>query len=468
MIHDPTAAAPKATKQAHPPMAYKFRLYPSPAAALLMDRYAAAERTIYNLAVEYQRELGDLEAQRRRLGGRMSWPDAALGYDDVNAWAAAEAPWLRDIPGSVRAQAVLIARRALLDSFLVKDREAPRFRPRHGGTNGFSWQASRASGGDVRKISKRWHEVRLPVARGATALWCRVRVDAGRQPPPAAYRAGKVLRITRDATGTWWLTMTAPAAPRSAAPEASSCGIDVGVANTLTLADHTGRVLHINMPHLLSSAESNRLRRLQQAQDRTRRTIPCRGPCPHTAGGCWKTSNRYQRRRGDIASLRRRDRRRAHNWTEKVTTNIANRYRLVAVEDLSVRAMTASARQARAQRGRQTRPKPVDSRTTVGDHHPPPRRENHRPRRTARSRPRPQHVAALPRMRPHRGRQPQDPSHLRLHGVRPHRRRRRERRTQHPPTRPTRASPSAWGTGQRARERSDGRNGRRGPPLGGR
>ena len=343
MIHDPTAAAPKATKQANPPMAYKFRLYPSPAATLLMDRYAAAERTIYNLAVEYQRQLGELEAQRRRLGGRMSWPDAALDYDDVNTWAAAEAPWLRDIPGSARAQAVLITRRALLDSFLVKGREAPRFRRRHGGTNGFSWQASRASGGDVRKISKRWHEVRLPVARGATAVWCRVRVDAGRRPPPAAYRAGKVLRITRDATGTWWLTMTAPAAPTPAAPEASSCGIDVGVANTLTLADHTGRVLHINMPHLLSSAESNRLRRLQQAQDRTRRTIPCRGPCPHTAGGCWKTSNRYQHRRGEIASLRRRDRRRAHNWTEKVTTNIANRYRLVAVENLSVRAMTASA-----------------------------------------------------------------------------------------------------------------------------
>lgn len=324
-------------------VAFKFRLYPSPEAARLLGRYAAAERAIYNRVVEYQYELRELQQRRRRHGGRMGLPRAEFDYSDLNAWAKSEAPWLREIPGSVRSQAERIAHRALVDSFRLQGRRQVRFRRRGGGTDGFSWQAATASG-EVRKINKRWHEVRLPRARGAAVVWCRVRVDTGREPPTTAYRAGKVLRITCDAAGTWWLTMTAPASPERAAPAGSSCGLDLGVVHTLTLADHTGRVLHLKMPRLRSDAEARRLVDLQRSQSRAPIANPCgQRPCPHTSGGCWRTSRRYQQRRREIAVLRRRARRRAGNWIEKVTTHIADRYRLVGVEGLSVRALTASA-----------------------------------------------------------------------------------------------------------------------------
>ena len=342
MIHDPAGPTPEPASAVDSHTAYKYRLYPSPEAAGLLARYAGAERAIYNRAVQRQRELREVSARSEQLDGPLPRDGGELTYRDVSEWAATEAPWLREIPGNVRGQAVRIARRALVDSFRLEDRKAPTFRPRRGGTHGFSWQAVLAVG-EVRKISKRWHEVRLPTCQGAAAVWCRVRVDADRQPPAAAYRAGKVLRVTRDAAGTWWLTMNDAAEAQPTAPEASSCGLDLGVVCTLTLADDAGGVLRLNLPRLLSREESRRLRRLQQAQNRARRTIPCRGPCGHDPGGCWKTSTRYRKRRREIAVLRRTERRRAGDWIERVTTRIADRYQLVGVENLKVRAMTASA-----------------------------------------------------------------------------------------------------------------------------
>ena len=340
---DPTNRAPAATNAATPLMAFKFRLYPSPKAAELLDRYAAAERAIYNRAVWYQEELRVLAARRRQLGGRIGRPRGELTYSDVAAWAAAEAHWLAEVPARVRSAAVQVARRALADSRRIKERRPPRFRSRYGATNGFSWVAA-SPAGELRKISGRWHEVRLPRCRGAEVVWCRVRVDADRQPPPGAHRRGKLLRITCDAAGTWWLTMTADIAAQPAPAPPASCGIDVGVVHTLTLADHTGKILHLDLPRLLSPAEARRLVRLQRALDRARRANPCgRRPCPHANGDCWKTSARYQQRRRQAAALRRRENRRARNWIERVTTHIADRYQIVAVEQLQIPAMTASA-----------------------------------------------------------------------------------------------------------------------------
>ena len=335
-------AKPVGTLEVGVHTSYKYRLYPSPAAAALMARYAAAERVIYNRAVRHQRELWALAARRRQLGGRMAWPDVALTYRDVSVWAASEAPWLAGIPGRVRFAALEIARRALVDSRRVADRAAPRFRRRFGGTDGFAWAAVLA-GGELRKVSGRWWEVRLPTCRGTEALWARVRVDADRQPPPDAHRRGKLLRITCDAAGTWWLSITTRTPAQPAAPPAS-CGIDLGVVHTLTLADHTGRVLHLDAPRLLTEAEKGRLVRLQRATARAQRANPCpQRPCPHTGGGCWRTSARHHERRRQIAVLRRLERRRAGDWIERVTTHIADRYQLVGVEDLHIGAMTASA-----------------------------------------------------------------------------------------------------------------------------
>ena len=319
------AAAPSAR-------GYRFRLYPSPEVERVLGRYAGAERWIYNRSVQHQR-------QHRTNGQTVR----ALSYAELQQLAPAEAPWLAEIPARVQSQALRLAQQALKDSQEVPGRGAPRYRERRGGTVGFSWQSTTDT--TLKKISKRTHEVRLPAARGRAPVACRVRVDAGRTPPPEAYRRGALLRAKRDTVGDWWLTMSAAAPAQRAAPAGTSCGIDVGITQSLTLADHANKVEYYDAPPPLSPAERERLRRLQRAMARARRTNPCDSdPCPHQLGECWRRSNRYEHKRRQAAKLRRRAQRRRTDWAERVTTHIADRYHRVGVEDLRIPAMTRSAK----------------------------------------------------------------------------------------------------------------------------
>ncbi|MDE0653915.1 MAG: transposase [bacterium] len=311
---------------------YRLRLYPSPEIERLFRQYAGAERWIYNRSVQHQQQCAKDGAAVR-----------ALSYTELQQLAPAEAPWLAEVPARVQSQALRLAQQALRDSRAVRGRGAPRYRARRGGTIGFSWQAT--TGDTLQKISKRKCDLRLPTARGQAPIRCRVRVDAGRTPPPEAYRRGALLRVTRDAVGDWWVTMSAAAPAQEAAPAGTSCGLDVGIARSLTLADHTNKVVYFDAPQLLSPADWERLRRLERAMARARRTNPCDGdPCSHEPGGCWRRSNRYEHKRRHAAKLRRRARRRRGDWAERVTAHIADRYRIVAVEDLRIQAMTNSAR----------------------------------------------------------------------------------------------------------------------------
>ena len=311
---------------------YRFRLHPSPEVERVLGRYAGAERWIYNRSVQYQR-------QRRSDGLAVR----ALSYAELRELAPAEALWLAEIPARVQNQALRIAQQALKASRLIPGRGAPRYRKRRGATVGFSWQST--TDDTLTKISKRIHEVRLPAARGQAPITCRVRVDVGRTPPPDAYRRGALLRATRDPVGDWWLNMGAAAPAQPAAPAGTSCGLDVGVARSLTLADHANKVVYFDAPKLLSPTERERLLRLERSMARCVRTNPCDAkPCTHQQGECWRRSNRYEHKRRQAAKLRRRAQRRRADWTERVTTNIADRYRTVGIEDLRIQAMTKSAK----------------------------------------------------------------------------------------------------------------------------
>lgn len=54
---------------------------------------------------------------------------------------------------------------------------------------------------------------------------------------------------------------------------------------------------------------------------------------------CGKQSARRARTRGRLGSLRRRLNNRRHDWVEKTTTRMAERYALAAVEDLNITGM---------------------------------------------------------------------------------------------------------------------------------
>ena len=311
---------------------YRFRLYPSPEVEKVLRLYAGAERWIYNRSVQHQRQLRSDGAKVR-----------ALSYAELQALAPHEAPWLAEVPARVQSQALRLAHQALKASLTVPGRGAPRYRKRRGGTVGFSWQSTRDDA--LTKISKRKHELRLPAPRGQAPVTCRVRVDEGRVPPPEAYKRGALLRVTCDVVGDWWVTMSGLAPAQPPAPAGTSCGLDVGIAHSVTLADHAAKVLHIDAPQLLRPAERERLRRLERAMARAQRTNPCDAkPCTHEPGECWRRSNRYENKRRQAAKLRRQAQRRRADWLERVTTSIADRYRSVAVEDLRIPAMTKSAK----------------------------------------------------------------------------------------------------------------------------
>ena len=400
-------------------LAFKFRLYPSPEAARLLERYAAAERAIFNRVVEYQCELRDLQQRRRRHGGRMGLPRAEFDYRGINAWAdSGGAVAARRFPEACAPRPCGSRWRAVVDSFAPARAEGrPRFRRRGGGTDGFSWQAATfvRGGAQDQQALARGAPAPRPTAR--RVVWCRVRVDTGAASRPSApTSAGKLLRITCDAAGTWWLTMTAPSTPKPAAPAGSSCGLDLGVVHTLTLADDTGRVLHLKMPRLHSDDEARRL--VESA------ALPEPRPASPTRADSGRAPTRAGAVGGHVAPLPEspgEDRGaappgaapRRHDWIEKVTTHIADRYQLVGVEDLSVRALTASAAGTVEAPGRNVAAKTglnrANWRTAVGDDPAPPRGQGHRPGRTARARPRRQHLPALPPMRPHRRCEPPDP-----------------------------------------------------------
>ncbi len=84
----------------------------------------------------------------------------------------------------------------------------------------------------------------------------------------------------------------------------------------------------------LHPKERERLRRFERKAARQRRSARRGRP----------VSGRLQRTYTHIAELRGREKRRRADWHHKVTTVLADRYALIGVEQLNVRAMTARVR----------------------------------------------------------------------------------------------------------------------------
>jgi transposase len=99
----------------------------------------------------------------------------------------------------------------------------------------------------------------------------------------------------------------------------------------------TGDLLHVPG---LTAPERARLRRLQR-----------------NLAGATRGSRRRGRVRLAIASLRARERDRRTDWAEKASTDIARRFDVIRVENLTIAAMTRSAKGTREDPGRNVRAK---------------------------------------------------------------------------------------------------------------
>jgi putative transposase len=286
----------------------RYRLYPTSAQETALLSHCAHARYVWNLAVE-QRDWWQ--------PGRPA-PGFAEQCRQLSEARAAFA-WLADGSVIVQQQALRDFHAAYASWFAAlrqwRKRYAkipPQQRPDPPGRPGFrkrwlgeGFRIVATGPQDVRRLNRRWAQVRIPKLG-----WVRFRLS---RPVPDA----KSYRVTRDRTGRWHVAFAAVPPPIPGPSTGEVVGIDRGVMVTLALSD--GRTYQ---------APADRdVKRLQRRLARAKRG-----------------SNRRARVKARLARLHARNADARRDWAEKASTEIARRYDLIRVEDLDVWSMTRSAR----------------------------------------------------------------------------------------------------------------------------
>jgi putative transposase len=287
---------------------------PTPAQEAVLRDHCGQARYVWNLAVEQHSQWHP---------GRTSAPGYLEQCRHLTAARAAH-PWLAAGSQTVQQQALRDFTQAMTAFF---DPQNPAGRPswRKAGRNeGFRITGRRGSHWDVRQLSRKTGEVRVPKAGWVRFRWSRT------VPPDA-----KSYRVTLDRAGRWHVAFAVIPAPVPAPGNGQVVGIDRGVAVSAALS--TGDLLHCPA---LTARERTRLRRLQRKLARATRG-----------------SNGRRRVKRAIARLKARETDRRKDWAEKTSTDIARRFDLIRVENLKIATMTRSAKGTRENPGRGVRAK---------------------------------------------------------------------------------------------------------------
>ena len=291
----------------------RYRLIPTPAQEAVLRDHCGHARYVWNLAVEQDSHWHP---------GRKSSPGYLEQCRQLTQ-ARAENPWLAAGSQTVQQQALrdfTQAMKAFFDPANPAGRPSWRKAGRHEGFRivgrGRQW--------DVRRVSRHVGRVWVPKAGWVRFRWSRA------VPPDA-----KSYRVTMDRAGRWHVAFAVIPGPVPAPGNGQEVGIDRGVAVAAALS--TGQMLHCPG---LGVRGRTRLRRLQRTLARAKRGSNRRGRVKHA-----------------IARLRTRESDRRKDWAEKVSTDIAQRFDLIRVEDLKIGNMTRSAKGTRENPGRNVRAK---------------------------------------------------------------------------------------------------------------
>jgi transposase len=287
----------------------RYRLYPTPAQETVLRDHCGHARYVWNLAVEQHGHWHP---------GRRSAPGYLEQCRQLTA-ARAEYPWLAAGSQTVQQQALRDFAVALAAFFNPGN---PAGRPswrKAGRDEGFRIVGRRGRHWDVRRLSRKTGEVRIPKAGWVRFRWSRA-------VPPGV----KSYRVTLDRAGRWHIAFAAIPEPVPAPGNGQVVGIDRGVAVSAALS--TGELLQVPS---LTVWKRKRMVRLERKLARAKRG-----------------SNRRARVKVAIARLRARETDRRKDWAEKVSTDIASRFDLIRVEDLRIGNMTRSARGTAGNPGR--------------------------------------------------------------------------------------------------------------------
>ncbi|MEV5755116.1 transposase [Actinoallomurus sp. NPDC052308] len=290
----------------------RFRLAPTPAQEQGLLEHCSQARYVWNLAVE--------QHQHWRPGRK-----SAPGYTEQSRQlteARREFEWLAAGSQTVQQQALRDFAQAMSNFFAGAHRR-PTWR-KAGVHEGFRIVGRRGWQWDVRRLSRKVGEVRVPKVGWVRFRW-------SRQVPDSA----KSFRIKRDRAGRWHVCFAVIPPPINAPGTGEVVGMDRGVVVSAALS--TGERLSVSG---LRGTEAQRLLRLQR---RLARAKP--------------GSNRRARVKMAIGRLKAREADRRKDWVEQTSTVLARRYDLIRVEDLKIKNMVRSARGTRRAPGTNVRAK---------------------------------------------------------------------------------------------------------------
>lgn len=282
--------------------AYRFRLEPDDRQAIQLAQFAGACRWVWNQALVEQK-------------CRLEFGQRTAGYAEMCRWITAwrhnpDTSWLYDVHVHVLQQKLKDLARAFDDYFRKAQDPLQR---------GFPYFKKRGDGDRFRYPinikaeigTDGWGRVWLPKIG-----WVRYR--ASRQLEGTIAQA----TVMRDGDNWFVSIQTEREAPEPATSLLAPVGLDLGIARFATLSDGT-----VIEPLNRFSRSRQRIARCQKQLARKK-----------------KGSRNRAKQRRRLAALHRKVRRARQDFLHQVSTAIARRYGLVAMERLSVRRLSASAR----------------------------------------------------------------------------------------------------------------------------
>ncbi len=278
-------------------MSFRYRLVPTPEQEAVLREHCAHARFVWNLGQEQRLEYRP---------GRGRTPGFVEQCRQLTEARAAES-WLASGSQNVQQQALRDLDEAWENFFAgIQRRPGWRKSGRHEGFRITDFDFAR----HIQRLNRNWGRVKIPKIGWVRFRWSRAVLEC------------KSYRVTRDRSECWHVAFAAVPEPIPAPGNGEVVGIDRGVAISAALS--TGEMLTVAR---LSPARSRRLVRLQRKLARSKRG-----------------SNRHAKVRRAMAQLRARDAVARKDWAEKVSTDIAQRFDVIRVEDLNIRNMTRSAK----------------------------------------------------------------------------------------------------------------------------
>lgn len=277
---------------------YRFRVYPTPAQTVALAQFFGAARWVWNTALAWR------SVAYKHDGERVSGVD----FSRELTWLKRLEPfaWLKTIPATVLVQTLRDQDRAFAN-FFAKRARYPRFKKRRA-------EASIRFQLDQRCVMNNYHAGKLLKLPGLGALkvrWSRIPVGVP-----------KMVTLRRDAAGRYFVAFMVEEVVEQYPARSSGVGIDLGVKDVIVTSDgHKSS----NPRHLRRYQ-----RRLKWAQRRLARKQ--------------KGSQRWQKQRQRVARLHARVADTRRDTQHKLTTGLVKTYGLIAMEDLNVRGMSASAK----------------------------------------------------------------------------------------------------------------------------